>query len=294
MDKEINNLAPHTTFKIGGSAKYFYIIKTSQDLIKVVKIAKQNNLPFFILGGGSKMLISDKGFNGIVIKIQMTKFELQVNNKAQAPKIFAEAGVKLNTLIGLCLEQSLTGLEWAAGIPNATIGGSIRGNAGAFGNYMKDIVTQVNVFDCLKSDFKQFSNAECEFNYRNSVFKQNSNLIIVSADLSFKKSNQQEINEKIKQVLDYRQNHHPMSFSCAGSIFINPQDQSAGSLIEQCGLKGKTIGNAQISEKHANFIVNLGGAKASDVIKLIELAKKMVKQKFHIDLIEEVQYLGFE
>jgi len=289
-------LAPYTTFKIGGPTKYFYIAKTNQDLIKAVKTAKQNNLRFFILGGGSKMLISDKGFNGLVIKMNNNGSRLSLDPN---PKIFADAGVKLSDLILLSLQESLTGLEWAAGIPGATIGGAIRGNAGAFNNYMSDIVIRVKAFDCLNSGFKQFNNAECEFGYRNSIFKQNSDLIIISAELKLEKTNkptvhtQQKVKQKIKQVLDYRKNHHPMNFPSAGSIFVNPENRSAGSLIEQCGLKGKTIGNAKISEKHANFIVNLGKAKASHVIQLIELAKKQVKKKFDIELKQEIQYLGF-
>ena len=292
--KENVLLKNHTTFKIGGPAKYFYIAKTSQDLIKAVKTAKQNNLQFFILGGGSKMLISDKGFNGLIIKINNNGTRLNL-----VPKISAEAGVKLSDLIHLCLKQSLSGLEWAAGIPGATIGGAIRGNAGAFGETMSNIVVQVRAFNCLTSGLAQFNNSECEFDYRNSIFKKNPDLIIISADLKLEKTNkpfvhtQQEVKQKIKQVFDYRKNHHPMNFPSAGSIFVNPEGQSAGSLIEQCGLKGKQIGNAQISEKHANFIINLGNASANHVIQLIELAKKQVKKKFNIELKEEIQYLGF-
>ena len=281
-------LAPYTTFKIGGPAKYFCIAKTSQDLIKAVKTAKQDNLPFFILGGGSKMLISDKGFNGLVIKNNCLRFNLK---QIEQNRIIAEAGVQLSDLISLCLKESLSGLEWAAGIPGATIGGAIRGNAGAFGSHIKDIVVQVNAFNCLTSDFKQFNNAECEFDYRNSIFKKNSDLIIMSAELKLEKTNQQEIKQKIKQVFDYRNNNHPMNFPSAGSIFVNPQNESAGSLIEQCGLKGKTIGNAQISEKHANFIINLGKASADNVIQLIKLAKNKVSKKFNIVLKEEINLL---
>ena len=296
-------LKNYTTFKIGGPAKYFYIAKTKDDLIKAIKLAKEYALPFFILGGGSKLLVADEGYKGLIINFQLAHCSHTAIFNFQNSKIYVEAGMKLSDLIRLCLEKSLTGLEWAAGIPKATIGGAIRGNAGAFGQAMADMVVKVGVFDCLTLKVKQFNNSECKFDYRNSIFKQNPNLVILSAELKLKKDDKEKIKQEIKKVFDYRRSHHPMNFPSAGSIFENPRlrqgfggqvkSQSAGSLIEQCGLKGKQIGKAQISEKHANFIINLGGAEASDVIQLIELAKQKVKQKFKVELKEEVQYLGF-
>lgn len=280
-------LKKYTTFKIGGPARYFYITKTKKDLIKAILVAKKFKLPFFILGKGGNLLVSDKGYNGIVIKIQNTKYEIQ--NK----KIKSEAGVMLGKLINAATEVGLSGLEWAIGIPG-TIGGAIYGNAGAFGKSIGDLVKEVEVFDLKEEKIKIFKKKNCHFDYRESIFKKNKNLIILSAIFQLKKRNKKEIREKIKKYLNYRRETQPLELPSAGSIFKNPQGFSAGKLIEKCGLKGKRIGNVKISEKHANFILNLGNGKAKDVKKLIELIKKKVKERFKIKLEEEIQYLGFQ
>ncbi len=276
-------LAPYTTFKIGGPAKYFYIVKSANDLIKVIKWATKNKTPFFILGNGSNILVSDKGFNGLVIKMQNAKC------KMQNAKIIADAGIILGKLVNESVKIGLTGLEWAAGIPG-TIGGAIRGNAGAFDVSMSDIVERVRALNIKTSQITNFKNKDCKFNYRESIFKKNKNSIILSAELKLKKGKTSK--NLIKNYANQRKEKQPMEFFSAGCIFKNPAKQSAGYLIEQCGLKGKKIGGAMISEKHANFIVNTGKAKASDVKKLIDLCKEKVKNKFKIKLKEEIEYLG--
>ena len=286
-------LRHYTTFKIGGPAKYFFVAKTKKDLIKAVKVAKKINLPFFILGGGSNLLVSDEGFDGLIIKIKNQN--LKIKNANQKSKIIeAEAGVSLSQLVSVSLKNSLTGLEWAVGIPG-TVGGAIWGNAGAFGKSMKDIIKSVKVLEVKnkKSKIKNLTNRDCRFGYRDSIFKKNPNLIILSTEIKLEKGNKKEIKEKMKENLTYRKQTQPLSFPSAGSIFKNPKDYFAAKLIEKTGLKGKKIGNAQISKKHANFIVNLKRAKAIDVIQLINLVKKEVKKKCGIDLKEEIQYLGF-
>jgi len=268
-------LKKYTTFKIGGPAKYFFVAKNKKDLIKAIKVAKKLKLPFFILGGGSNLLVSDKGFNGLVIKY----------------------GQPLSLYVS-------KGLEWAAGLPG-TIQGAVYGNAGAFQKSMKDVVKEVEVFDTKTGKVQIFKNKDCKFSYRNSIFRKKKNLIILSVKIKSKKSNP----KKIKQYLDYRKKTQPLNFPSAGSVFKNPvaflageldkEDKSsfsafaAARLIEECELKGKRVGNVKISEKHANFIVNLGRGKAEDVKKLINLAKKKVKNKFGINLEEEIQFLGF-
>jgi len=249
-------------------------------------MAKKSNLPFFILGGGSNILVSDKGYNGLVIKIKNQKSKIKNN------RILAEAGLALNRLVELSLKNNLTGMEWAVGIPG-TIGGAIYGNAGAFKKSMKDLIKEVEVFDTKDEKIKIFKNKDCKFGYRDSIFKKKKNLIILSASLQLKKGKKMKIKEKIKRYLNYRKETQPLNFPSAGSIFKNPKNFYAGFLIEKCGLKGKRIGNAKISEKHANFIVNLGNGKAKDVKKLIKLIKKKVKNKFKIELEEEIQYLSF-
>jgi len=295
------SLKNYTTFKIGGPANYFFEAKNKEDLIKAIITAKKFKLPFFILGGGSNLLVSDEGFKGLVIKILFSKSYF-LNSQ-----ISAEAGTILGQLISATSNTGLTGLEWAAGIPG-TVGGAIYGNAGAFKKSMKNIVREVEVFDLKNKKIKILKNKDCKFGYRDSIFKQaNSatlglrprgmrmrpceykNLIILSAKLKLKKGNKKKIEKRIKEYLNYREEKQPLNLPSAGSIFKNPKGFFAAKLIEKCNLKGKKIGKAQISEKHANFIVNLGGGKAKDVKKLINLAKKKVKEKFGITLEEEIK-----
>lgn len=280
------SLKNYTFFRIGGPAKYFLKVEEKQDLIEAVKVAKDIKLPFFILGAGSNLLISDKGFNGLVIKIGNKEYEIKDR------EIFVEAGMMLGELLMALLKDELIGLEWASGIPG-TIGGAIQGNAGSFGKSMKDNVKEVEVFDLKEQKIKTFKNKDCRFDYRESVFKKNRNLIILSVKIQLKKGNKKEIEKRIKESLDYRKATQPLGFPSAGSIFKNPPGFSAGDLIEKCGLKGKKIRGAKISEKHANFIVNLGEARAKDVMALIGLIKKEVKEKKGILLEEEIQFLGF-
>jgi len=298
-------LKNYTTFRIGGPAKYFFQAKTKSDLILAVKIAKKFRLPFFVFGGGSNLLVSDKGFKGLVIKIQNSKFEILNGARRRregggrvSSKIFTEAGTLLGQLVNATTRVGLTGLEWAVGIPG-TVGGAVRGNAGAFRKSMKDIIKTVEAFDTKTGKIKILKNKDCKFGYRDSIFKKNKNLIILSAMLQLKKgrhppaTRKKKIKNKIQKNLEQRKETQPLNFPSAGSIFQNPPGFSAGELIEKCGLKGKRIGNVKIFEKHANFIVNLGGGKGKDVMGLIKIIKNRVKKKFEVVLEEEIQFLGF-
>ncbi|MFH1575621.1 MAG: UDP-N-acetylmuramate dehydrogenase [Candidatus Nealsonbacteria bacterium] len=248
------SLKKYTTFKIGGPARYFFTAKTKESLLKAVKEAKNRHWRLFILGGGSNLLVSDEGFKGLVIK----------------------AGSSL----------SLYGLDWAVGIPG-TIEGAVYGNAGAFSKSMADEVESVEVFDAKAEKIKIFKNRDCRFSYRNSIFKRNKNLIILSVKLKARKINF----KKIKEYLAYRKKNQPLNLPSAGSVFKNPPGFLAGELIEKCGLKGKKIGGAQVSNVHANFIVNSGEATAKDVLLLIKLIKKTVYGKFKVKLEEEINFL---
>ncbi len=306
--KENVSLAEHTTFKIGGRAKYFFTAKTKQDIIKAIKAAQEKGLVFFVLVHGSNVLFSDNGFNGLVIKLQTTNYKLQAN------VIYAEAGAKLSDIVQVAIEAGLSGLEWAAGIPGS-VGGAVRGNAGAFGSSMADLVETVEALDIsqIKGQsfvIKNYGARDCLFGYRYSIFKENKNLIVLSAKIQLKKGNKQEIKKQVEGYRDYRKEHHPLEFPSVGSIFKNlslgdfrteifakfPELNNfreqgtvpAGFLIEKTGLKGKTIGQAQISEKHCNFIINLGRAKAKDVLDLIELVKQKVKENFGVELEQEI------
>jgi UDP-N-acetylmuramate dehydrogenase len=280
-----------TTFKIGGPAKYFFEAKTKEDIIKSIIVAKQLKLPFFVLGNGSNILASDRGYKGLIIRIK--NYELGIKSN----KIIAGAGVTLGQAVNIATKNNLSGLEWAIGIPG-TIGGAAWGNAGAFKKSMQDIVSNVEVLDIKKSEIVVFKNKDCKFNYRSSIFKQKKNLIILSAEIILQKSSRTKIKNKIKEYSNCRSKNQPLNFPSAGSVFKNPclpagrqTKVSAGKLIEDCGLKGKIIGGAKISEKHANFIVNFKNAKASDVKKLIKLAKNKVKNKFSTILKEEIVIL---
>jgi len=279
-------LKNHTSFRIGGPAKYFFEARNKDDLLMALKAAKMLNLPFFILGGGSNLLVSDKRFKGLVVKLQDNKYQIIGN------EIAAETGVTLSSLIRTSAKFSLSGLEWASGIPG-TVGGAVFGNAGSFGKSMKDVVKSVEVIDTKTLKFKTYNLKKCRFSYRESLFKKKKNLIIVSVVLKLRKGNKSLIEKKIEKYLNYKKEVQPLNFPSAGSVFKNPGKRNAGELIEACGLKGKKIGKAKISEKHANFIVNLGGASAENVRKLITFAKKSVKKKFSLSLREEIQYLGF-
>jgi len=279
------SLRSYTTFEIGGNARYFLTAEETDEIIKGVKIAKEFGLPLFILGKGSNLLISDKGFDGLVIKVANCEFE--VNNL----KVKVGAGMDLSSLVTKLIDVELSGLEWAAGIPG-TVGGAIRGNAGAFGSSIKDFAERVGVLDS-NLEIKDYFLEDCNFNYRESVFKNNKNLIILEVVFRLERGEKKEIEKKVKDCLDFRREKHPLSFPSAGSVFKNPENISAGELIEKSGLKGKKVGKAQVSEKHTNFIINLGGATAENVLELINLIKKEVKEKFKIELEEEIKFLGF-
>jgi len=278
-------LKRHTTFKIGGPAKYFFVAKTNEQLIAAVREAKTLSLPLFILGGGSNVLVSDRQFKGLVIKVHNTK--LRIKNT----RISVEAGTPLSKLVAFALKNGLAGLEWAAGIPG-TVGGAIFGNAGAFSHEMKNIVEVVEVFDTRKNSLRRIKNKDCKFGYRQSIFKRNPNLIILSCILNLKKGDRHEIKKEIQRCLDYRASHHPKNPS-AGSVFVNPKGYAARELIDVSGLKGKKIGGAQISSVHSNFIINSGGAKARDVQELIALVKKTIAQKYKIKMREEIIWFNF-
>lgn len=300
-------LAPFSTFKIGGVAEYFVRVKNQNEIIEAINWAREKKLPFFILGNGSNVLFSDKGFNGLIIKLQNNKF------KIKNEEIIAQAGCQLQTLVKESIKKNLAGLEWAIGIPG-TLGGAIYQNAGAFGREMKDIVKMVKILEIQASKFRirELKNKDCKFGYRESIFKKRKNWIILEAILNLKKTKKEELKKKIKEFLKIRKERQPLEYPSAGSVFKNlplkkiPKKLKekfkekiknnylpVGALIESLGLKGKKIGGAKISEKHANFIVNVGKAKAEDVKKLIDLIKKEIKKEFKLEVKEEIELVGF-
>jgi len=307
IKKDIS-LSQYTTFKIGGPAQFFAAVKNINELKEALDYAKNNNLPFFILGGGSNVLASDKGYEGLVIKMESQKITV---DKAQMV-ISAEAGCQLSKIINESVANNLSGLEWAAGIPG-TLGGAIRGNAGAYGGEMSGIVLEVKALNKDTLETKIFNQAECNFSYRQSVFKEDNQFIILSASLKLKSGDKAKSQARIKEIIQERSIKQPKGLGSAGSFFVNPVVEQidlikefekekgirnkngklpAGWLIEKAGLKGKKIGSAMISDVHPNYFVNTGRAKADEIEILVSLVKQQVRDKFGVELQEEVEYLG--
>lgn len=297
-------LAKYTTYKIGGPADYFISVKTAEELKKARRFADENNLPVFILAGGSNVLFADDGFRGLVIKIDIGDVKI-------GGKIEAGAGIPMAELVSKSVEAGLKGIEWAGGLPG-TLGGAVRGNAGCFGGEIKDIVGEVTTLNPA-GEIKTYQNSECGFGYRDSVFKHNGE-IILGAALNMRPGDKRALKEEVFEHIKYRQMKHRIP-SC-GSVFKNvPVEKISAAvalkfkdkiktdpfpvmpvaaLIAAAGLAGKTIGGAKITEEHANVIVNFNNAKAADILELINLAKEKVKKEFGVDLIEEVQLVGFD
>ncbi|EKE16262.1 MAG: UDP-N-acetylenolpyruvoylglucosamine reductase [uncultured bacterium] len=302
-------LASYTTFKIGGPARFFVAVKNEEEILQALEYAKKNKINFFILGGGSNIVVSDNGFEGLVIKMENTK------RKIQDETIEVGAGISLAELVSEAAKNGLAGLEWAAGIPG-TLGGAVRGNAGAFGGEMAKIIESISAIEISENNIRinKYTNQQCGFGYRTSFFKKQSNLIVTSARMRFEKGDSEKISNEIKEIIRKRVAKQPQGFGSAGSFFKNPVVENkkiierfekdletsvregkipAGWLIEESGIVGKKIGGAMISEKHANFIINTGNATAEDVIMLASFVKQQVRDKFGVQLFEEVQYIGF-
>jgi len=280
--KENELLKNHSTFRIGGLARYFTVVKTKEEILEAINFAKEKNLPYFVFGGGSNILFRDEGYDGIAIKISNLGF--RISNFG----VIVGAGVLFSQAIVKSVEAGFSGLEWGAGIPG-TIGGCVAGNCGAYGHSISESVEKVFTLE------KEYSKKECEFKYRGSRFKKKeSREVILEVKLKLRTANKEKIKEEIKKILIDRKEKNP-PYPSIGCIFKNFKSQNANlktitarSLIEECGLKGKRIGDAQISEQHSNFIINLGNAKAQDVLELINLCKQKVKRKFSLDLEEEI------
>ncbi len=289
MIKQNEPLANHCTYHIGGPARVLFLAANEREIIAGIEIAKENRFKIMILGGGSNILFSDRGFDGLVLKLANNFIKI-AEEKEDRAVVLAGAGAPLAALVKFALDNSLAGMEWAAGIPG-TAGGAIRGNAGAFGREIGASVLRVRALEISgKSVVPAIVGKEdCAFGYRESVFKRNKNLVITAAKFVLEKGNANEIADKIKECAEKKRISQPLDFPSAGSVFKNPEGFFAAKIIEDCGLKGRSAGGAQISEKHANFIVNRGNAKADDVLALIAQIKAAAKEKFAVDLKEEIE-----
>ncbi|MBF8249414.1 MAG: UDP-N-acetylenolpyruvoylglucosamine reductase [Candidatus Levybacteria bacterium] len=303
-------LKNYSNYKIGGQAQFFVEVGSVDELKEVQLFVKQNqDLQFFILSGGTNVLINDEGFDGLIILNRIKGIEREGNN------LRIGSGTLMRDVLEYCLENSLSGLEWAGGLPG-TIAGAVRGNAGAFKGETKNSVLGVESLDIQTANEKIRSNPECQIDYRDSIFKSGDGVyeFITYVILKLTPGDKDEIRRMIVQKIDYRNNRHPMNFPSIGSTFKNIPLNSLSmelqkefaafvktdpfpvvpttKLLALCGLKGKRMGGAMISEKHPNFIVNVDDAKAADVKLLIEIAKQAVREKYNIILEEEIVYLN--
>lgn len=276
----------HTNFKIGGNADVFVIAKNIEEIKCVIKFSKENNILLTILGNGSNVLVSDKGIRGIVLQVGTKEIKIEKHENAL---IEVDAGAMLGALAQILLKQSISGFEFAAGIPGS-IGGAIRMNAGAYGGEMKDIVKNVTVLN-EKGEINILTNEECEFSYRHSRFT-NSKEIIIKATLELPFGNENEIKAKMDEYAQSRKEKQPLNLPSAGSTFKRGADFITAKLIDECGLKGYTSGDAQVSTLHAGFVVNLGNATAQDVLSVVSHVKQVVLEKTGKQIELEIELLG--
>lgn len=302
-------LKNYTTFRIGGPAKYFLRTSDRKELKKIIERAIKEKINFLVVGGGSNTLFSSEGFNGLVVVYKTGNDKEKLTIERTREDVFkVDAAIPLFYLISEM--KSFSGLEWGVGIPG-TLGGAINGNAGAFGESISDSIERVFVLEIKNGEVleKVFNKKDCCFGYRTSIFKNNQELLVVSAELKLFKAEEKEVEANIKSILEKRIKKQPKGLS-AGSVFKNycgkieesilnnypelkifsdKENIPAGLLVELCGLKGKQLGGAKISDDHANFIINFNDATSDDVTNLISLIKKSVKDKFLIDIQEEIK-----
>ncbi len=280
-------LSRHTSFRIGGPADYFTEPHSAAGIKAIIGLCKREDVPFAIIGNGSNLLVSDEGYRGVVICIARGMRTVKVEGE----RIYAEAGALLSGIAREALNNSLTGFEFAGGIPG-TLGGAVVMNAGAYGGEMVQVIKSADVLD-MEGNLLTLRNEELKLGYRTSVIPKK-NYIVVSAVIKLKKADDAEnIRNTMQELLAKRKEKQPLEYPSAGSTFKRPEGYFAGKLIEDAGLKGFSIGGACVSEKHSGFVVNKGKATAKDVLLLIEYVKKIVFEKFGVELEPEVKMLGF-
>ncbi len=277
-------LARYTTFRIGGEADYFVEPVDADDVVSIVKYANSKGIPFYVMGNGSNILISDEGIKGIVINLEAAFNYL----KQEGGSIISGAGVKMAKFVDFCIQKGYAGVEMIAGIP-ATIGGALVMNAGCYGGETADHVTEVTVVKNEK--IQKLKKEDCGFKYRSSNLK---GTVVMEARFDLPKGIPEELNKRRKESILNRNESQPVEVPNAGCVFKNPKDNKAAILIDKCGLKGVKYGGAMVSTKHANFIVNYDNATANDVVELVKIIKRTVKEKTGIDLEMEVKLIGFE
>lgn len=277
-------MSKHTTFKIGGNADIFVMPATGEEICKVIQACNEASAPYYVIGNGSNLLVKDGGFRGVIIQLFRAFSSVSVENN----KIVAQAGALMSSIGSLALKNSLTGFEFAAGIPG-TVGGGACMNAGAYGGELKDIVTRVTVLH--KGEIKSLTNEECGFGYRTSNI-QKEGMLVLEVEIELKHGNEEEIRQTMQQLAKQRSDKQPLEYPSAGSTFKRPEGYFAGKLIDDAGLRGFSVGDAQVSQKHCGFVINRGNATATQVIELMEQVSKRVKEEFNVELEPEVRIIG--
>ena len=280
-------MSKHTSFKTGGPAEIYIIGKTLEQIQAVLKYSNQNNIQLYIIGNGSNLLVSDEGIKGIVLKIAVDNIETIESDLGVLVK--AGAGVKIMALAQILKKDGITGFEELAGIPG-TMGGANYMNAGAYGKELKDIIVSTKAINKETGKIETLKNEEQELKYRNSIFK-NRKYIIIETMLNLQKGIPEEIERKMNDFLNQRKQKQPIEYPSAGSTFKRGEKFITAKLIDECGLKGYQIGGAQISEKHAGFIINKNNATSKDILDLIKYTKKKVFEKFGVQIEEEVEII---
>lgn len=280
-------MSSHTTFKIGGPADFLVLPSDINEILNVYKLCQDNNVKLTTIGNGSNLVVRDGGIRGIVLKLYKNFSQISVNENI----IEGQCGALLSKIANEALKNNLSGLEFASGIPG-TLGGAVIMNAGAYGHEMHEVVLETKFID-HDSQIKTIKNNEHQFGYRKSIF-QNKQCIILSTRMQLKEGNQKEIKDMMECLNSQRKSKQPLEMPSAGSVFRRPEGHFVGKLVDDCNLKGYSIGGAQVSEKHSGFIVNKGNATCTDVLDLIKHIKKTVKDNFGVELETEVKIIGEE
>ena len=280
------DMKKHTTIRIGGKAKCFVTPSTIEDVINVVKYAKENNIEFYIIGNGSNLVVSDDGIDGIVVRIGNGFDKVSVKDNV----IEAYAGSTMPKVSQIAKKNELSGFEFACGIPG-TIGGGVRMNAGAYGSEMSNIIEEITYLN-EEDEVCVMKKEDACVGYRHSIFCDNKKLVVLGAKFVLEKGNLSQIEEKMSEYTKARKEKQPIEYPNAGSTFKRPTGYFVGKLVQDAGLRGYTVGGMQVSEKHTGFIVNKGNATCKDVKQIIKDIQKIVYEKFGVHLKEEIEFIG--
>lgn len=279
-------MSKHTTMKVGGPVDIMVSPNTIEEIVDVIKYAKENNLPVKVIGNGSNVVVSDLGIEGIVIKLTCNMSNAMIDGE----HIIAVAGTSMPKVASIAKQNSLSGFEFACGIPG-TIAGGVKMNAGAYGGQLEDVFVSCKYLD-NELNLKEIESKDMNFSYRHSIFAENPNYIILEVKLKLNKSNIEDIDKKMKENMLSRKTKQPLEYPSAGSVFRRPEGYFVGKLIQDSGLRGVSVGGAQVSEKHTGFVINRENATCEDVRNLIKLIQKTVHEKFNVELKTEVEFIG--